>query len=77
MGFDVCGDLIAVGTDDETVQVFDGGTGREVRTGGGGALGERRLGGLARCLQFVGGEEERRGLRLLLAAGNGIEEWAW
>ena len=78
VGLDVLRDqLIAVGTDDEKVQVFDAGSGREVDVGTGGVLGRSSLGGLARCLRFVDGEGTREGTRLYVAAGDAIQEWAW
>lgn len=77
VGFDIYRDLIAAGTDDGRVQIFDGGTGKEVDVGVVGALGKRKLKGLARCLKFVGGEETGEGVRLLVSSAGGIEEWAW
>lgn len=78
VGFDVLGDkLVAVGTDDERVQVFDAGTGREVEIGTGEALGKRKLRGLARCLRFASGERKGEGAKLLVSAGRGFEEWSW
>lgn len=47
VGFDVCGDLIAAGTDwggcSRGWQVFDGGSGREVLVGGGGGNGKEKV----------------------------------
>ena len=78
VGLDVLKDeMIAVGTEDERVQVFDAGTGREVMVGNGGTLGRTTTGGLARCLQFVEGEGKKEGLELYVAAGRGLEEWTW
>ena len=78
VGLDVWRDrLIAVGTDDEKVQVFDAGTGKQVDVGIGGQLGQKRLGGFARCLKFVEGEGKSEGMRLYVAAGDEIQEWAW
>ena len=75
VGFDVCGDLIAAGTDEKGLQVFDGTSGREVVVGGGGM--RKKLGGPARCLQFVEMEEAREGRKLFVADGTGIQQWAW
>ena len=78
VGLDVLGDaLIAVGTDDEMVQVFDVGTGGELEIGIGGKLGNRKLGGLARTLKFLDGEGSQQGPKLLVSAGSMIEEWVW
>ena len=76
VGFDVCGTLVAAGTDEGGVQVFDGASGREVVVGMGGGMGEK-LGGPARCLQFVEVEEGREGRGLFVAGARGIEQWAW
>lgn len=76
VGFDVCGNLAAVGTDEGGVQVFDVGSGREMMVGMGGDMG-RALGGPARCLRFVEMEGARDGKRLFVAGGRGIEQWAW
>ena len=76
VGFDVCGDLVAAGTDEGGVQIFDGASGREVRVGRGRDVG-RRVGGLARCLRFVEVEGGREGRGLLVAGVGGIERWAW
>lgn len=76
VGFDVCGNLVAAGTDEGGVQVFDGASGRELRVGMGGDVG-KKLGGPARCLRFVEMEEKREGRRLFIAGGRGIEQWAW
>lgn len=76
VGFDVCGNLVAAGTDEGRVQIFDGASGREVLVGVGGDLGEE-LGGPARCLRFVEGEEGREGRKLFVAGPKGIEQWAW
>lgn len=79
VGFDVLGDrLVAVGTDDERVQVFEAGSGKEVVVGEGEKLGGRKLGELARCLRFVnGGEGKREGVKLVVAAGRRMEKWSW
>ena len=77
VGFDVCGDLVAAGTDDEGgVQIFDGASGREVMVGVGGEMG-KEMGGPARCVRFVEGEEGREGRKLFVAGARGIEQWAW
>ena len=77
VGFDVCGDLIAAGTDEGGVQLFDGGSGREVAAGVKEKKEEEESGGSAKCLQFVEMEEKREGKGLLVADGRGIEQWAW
>jgi len=77
VGFDVKGTLIAAGTDDERVQIFDGGTGRELQAGAGGRLGRDKLGGTARCVKFVGAAEWGDETRLYIAAGTKLEEWTW
>lgn len=76
VGFDVCGGLVAAGTDEDGVQIFEGATGREVRLGLGGDVG-KELGGPARCLRFVEGEGGREGRKLFVAGARGIEQWAW
>lgn len=76
VGFDVCGNLAAVGTDEGGVQVFDVGSGREMVVGMGGDMG-KTLGGPVRCLRFVEMEEGRDGRSLFVAGGRGIEQWAW
>jgi len=77
VGFDVRRDLIAAGTDEGRVQVFDGCTGQELQMGTGVGLGERKLGGSARCLRLVGDEDGEGEVRLFVAAGESVEEWAW
>ena len=78
VGLDVLGDaLVAVGTDDKKVQVFDAGTGGELEIGAGGKLGKKKLGGLARTLKFLDGEGRQQGPKLLVSAGSKIEEWVW
>ena len=76
VGFDVCGDLVAAGTDEGGVQLFDGTSGREVPVGVKQKKGEE-LGGSAKCLQFVEMEERKEGRGLLVAHERGIEQWAW
>lgn len=68
------GGLVAVGMEDESVGIFELGTGGEMDAGRGGELGKKKLGGLARCVKFVDGKD---GLRLMIAAGGWIQEWAW
>lgn len=75
VGFDVCGDLVAAGTDGGGVQVFDGASGREVRVGMGGDM--RKDMGLAKCLRFVEMEGKKDGRGLFVAGAKGIEQWAW
>lgn len=77
VGFDVKGSLIAAGTDDERVQVLDGGTGLELQTGAGGGLGREKLAGTARCVKLTDGADRGEEIRLYVAAGANIEEWAW
>lgn len=76
VGFDVCGDLVAAGTDEGGVQLFDGASGREVPVGVKEAKGEN-WGGPAKYLQFVEMEEEKDGRGLLVADERGIEQWTW
>lgn len=76
VGFDVCGNLIAAGRDEGRVQVFDAGSGREIKVGIGGNMG-KNWGRPARCVRFVEMEERRDGRRLFVAGGRGIEQWAW
>lgn len=73
VGFDVCGYLIAAGTDEGRLHIFDGATGREVMGGKRGNM----LGGSARCVRFVEMEEERDGRRLFVADAEGIRQLAW
>lgn len=77
VGFDVKGYLIAAGTDDGRVQLFDGGTGRELQTGTAGRLGREKLAGTARCVKLVDGADQGQEIRLCVAAGPNIDEWAW
>ena len=76
VGFDVCGNLVAAGTDEGGVQIFDGASGREVTVGMGGDMG-KDLGGPATCLRFVDTEERRDGRRLFVEGARGIEQWTW
>lgn len=76
VGFDVKEDLIAAGTDNESVQLFDAATGRELPAGNGGGLSSRKLTGTARCVKFVESLEKEE-MRLYVAAGENIEEWTW
>lgn len=76
VGFDVCGNLVAAGTDEGGVQIFDGASGREVTVGMGGDMG-KDLGGPARCLRFVDTEQRRDGRRLFVEGARGIEQWTW
>lgn len=76
VGFDVCGDLVAAGTEEGGAQIFDGASGREVMVGTGGALG-KKLGGPAKCLRFSEMENGREGRRLFVGGVKGIEQWAW
>ncbi|KAL6720232.1 hypothetical protein ACLMJK_002153 [Lecanora helva] len=72
-GLDVLGDtLVAFGADDGMVQIFDVGDGKEVPSGIDGSL--RKKNTWASTLKFV---EGREGVRLLVSAGKGIEEWGW
>lgn len=77
VGFDVKGDLVAAGTDDEKVQLFDAGTGRELQAGTGGRLGQEKLAGTARCVKLVDGAAWGNETSLYVAAGDTLEEWAW
>ncbi|KAI4132361.1 MAG: hypothetical protein LQ338_000709 [Usnochroma carphineum] len=77
LGFDVHRNLVASGTEDKKVQIFDLHSGRELHIGNNDLLPNDTLTGHARCLKFVehgfGGE----GLRLLVANGARIDAWAW
>lgn len=75
-GFDVCGDLVAAGTDEGGVQMFDGASGREVTVGVGGGAG-RKFEGPARCLRFVEMEGRGHGMRLFVGGSRGVEQWTW
>ena len=77
VGFDVCGDLVAAGTDEAGVQLFEGPSGRRVRAGVGGEMGEVGVGGPARCVRFVEMEGRREGRTLFAAGEGGIEQWVW
>ncbi len=78
-GFDVHGSLIAAATEDRQVKLFDARTAQEVPIGQErGGLGD--LGDLARCLCFTDHStsvNKRRALRLMVATGSVVEEWAW
>lgn len=76
VGFDVCGNLVAAGTDEGGVQIFDAASGREVTVGMGGGAG-KGFEGPAKCLRFVDMEEKRNGRGLFVAGVRGIEQWAW
>ncbi|KAL9066285.1 MAG: hypothetical protein Q9161_007661 [Pseudevernia consocians] len=76
VGFDVCGDLVAGGTDEGGLQLFDGMSGREVMVGVGRDI-RKKLGGPARCLRFVETDEGRDGKKMFVAGVRGVEEWAW
>lgn len=77
VGFDVCGSLIAAGTDRNTVQLFDTDRGVELpQIHSRSTLGERPP-CLAQCLRFVDGEGTREAPRLFVAVGNVIDEWSW
>lgn len=76
VGFDVCGDLVAAGTDEGGVQMFDGASGREVTVGVGGDTG-RKFEGPARCLRFVEMEGRGHGMKLFVGGLRGVEQWTW
>ncbi|KAI4135984.1 MAG: hypothetical protein LQ341_005818 [Variospora aurantia] len=78
LGFDVHRNLVASGTEDQKVQIFDLKSGLELGVGQDqDLLPNDRLTGHARCLKFVEHEFNGDGLRLLVANGTRINAWAW
>ena len=73
-GFDVCGDLAAAVTDDGRVLMWDVKRGIELKQSAWRTVRSTRE---AICLQFAHGEGSDKGLRLLIAAGQGITQLAW
>ncbi|KAL9607206.1 MAG: hypothetical protein Q9167_007858 [Letrouitia subvulpina] len=77
LGFDVHQNLVAAATDDKSFYIFDTVSGQVLPIGGSYEW-SGSLEGLARCIKFVdddGGWGD--GLRLLVAHGGRIDEWAW
>lgn len=77
LGFDVHQNLVAAATDDNSFHIFDTASGQALPIGGS-CEWRGSLEGPARCIEFVdddGGWGD--GLRLLVAHGNRIDEWAW
>ncbi|KAL9585038.1 MAG: hypothetical protein Q9212_001753 [Teloschistes hypoglaucus] len=76
LGFDVHENLVAVGTEDKKIQLFDIKSGREVAFGNqpGPSIVDRHH---ASCLKFVGDENRGDGMRLLVANGPYIDAWTW
>ncbi|KAL8648235.1 MAG: hypothetical protein Q9210_005112 [Variospora velana] len=77
LGFDVHRNLVASGTEDQKVQIFDLKSGLELGVGNQDLLPNDTLTGHARCLKFVEHEFNGDGLRLLVANGTRINAWAW
>lgn len=77
LGFDVYRNLVAVGTEDQKVRIFDLHSGRELQIGNGDSSPNGTLTGQARCLKFVEYGYNGDGLRLLVANGTRIDAWAW
>lgn len=72
-GFDVHGDLIAAATGDCRVQLFNVGSGKEVRM----KRIEQQVptGGLKRCVKFA--EDEGQMMKLYVASQGSVQEWSW
>lgn len=77
VGFDLKGSLIAMGTDDERVQMFDAETGREMLIGPRGELSKRILTDTASCVKIIDSLDGKEGTSVYTAAGTKIEKWAW
>lgn len=77
LGFDVYRNLVATGTEDKKVQIFDLHSGRELQVGNQDRLPADTLMAPARCLKFVEHGFNGDGLRLLVANGRRIDAWAW
>ena len=73
-GFDVYGDLAAAVTDDGRVLMWDVKRGTELKQSAWRTVISTRE---AIRLQFADGEGSDKGLRLLIAAGQGITQLAW
>ena len=73
-GFDVHGDLAAAVTDDGRVLMWDVKRGIELKQS---VWRIARATGDAIRLQFADGENNDKGLRLLIAAGTGITQLSW
>lgn len=77
LGFDVYRDLVASGTEDMKVQIFDLTSGKELDVGHKHNLPNGTLTNPAMCLKFVEHDHNGDGLRLLVANGRKIDAWAW
>ncbi|KAL9025854.1 MAG: hypothetical protein Q9196_005391 [Gyalolechia fulgens] len=77
LGFDVYRDLVASGTEDMKVQIFDLTSGKELDVGHKHNLPNGTLTHPAMCLKFVEHDHNGDGLRLLVANGRKIDAWAW
>ncbi|KAL8834645.1 MAG: hypothetical protein Q9170_003647 [Blastenia crenularia] len=77
LGFDVYRNLVASGTEDKKVQIFDLTSGKELDIGATGARPNDEVLSHARCLKFVEHDDNGDGLRLLVANGSRIDAWAW
>ncbi|KAL8952647.1 MAG: hypothetical protein Q9222_001453 [Ikaeria aurantiellina] len=71
LGLDVHRNLVAAGTDDRKVQIFDVRSGKELNAMTASIEEERR----ARWIKFV--DDEEKGLQLLVANSAQIDRWAW
>ena len=71
IGLDVHRNLVAAATDDRRVQIFDVKKGVELKSG------IKNLGANAACVRFVDEQRSRDGLKVMVAAGPAIEEWAF
>ncbi|KAL8718243.1 MAG: hypothetical protein Q9225_004601 [Loekoesia sp. 1 TL-2023] len=77
LGFDVYKNMVASGTEDKKVQIFDLTSGRELEIGNKNMLPNDTMTNHARCLKFVEHDFNGDGLRLLVANGRRIDAWAW
>ncbi|KAL9050809.1 MAG: hypothetical protein Q9206_004942 [Seirophora lacunosa] len=77
LGFDVHRNLVASGTEDQRVQIFDLKSGLELGVGNQDLLPNDTLTGHARCVKFVDHDFNGDGLRLLVANGTRIDAWDW
>ena len=75
LGLDVYDSLIAVGSSDSTIQIFDHQSGEELDVGM--SPGPAKCEGQPRCVRFSQGEEGFEGLNLWYAARSRIGVWIW
>ena len=71
IGLDVHTNLVAAATDDRRVQIFDVKQGVELKSG------IKTFGANAACVRFVDEQRSGVGLKLMVAAGPKIDEWAF